>query len=134
MRIYGSAPPRGRVQILAISTAGLLMAAVAVDSARGAVVAPMQQLTKSTAATIARRDAEAAVSIGATDKVSVSACRATDRSGFKCAVVVLPGDSISRCHWTETIRLNQGSPAISYGPIVCSSPAARNRRSLAVSR
>jgi hypothetical protein len=106
--------------ILAASTVAVLVAVVGVGPAFAASAVPLHKLTKTSAATAARKDAEAAATISGGDKVVISNCRAYGRTAFKCAVQLVPDSSSSRCHWTDTIRLVNGKPDVRYSSVVCS--------------
>jgi hypothetical protein len=106
--------------ILAASTAAALVAAIGVAPAFAASAKPVHKLTKTSAATAARKDAEAAATITGGDKVVISDCRTYGRASFKCAVQLVPESSSSRCHWTDTISLVGGKPNVKYSSVVCS--------------
>ena len=104
--------------LAAASTAAALLVASA-PPAVGASPAKLK-LTKATAAAAALKDARAGAVISSGDKVTVSNCRAFGRSAFKCAILLAPEASPSRCRWTGTITLVKGRFDVQYSKILCS--------------
>jgi hypothetical protein len=110
---------RIRNDILAASAAAVLLGASTVSPAAGASATPIHKLTKTNASAAALKDATAAATISGGDKVTVTDCRKYGKTRFKCAVTVIPENSASRCHWTDTISLVKGKPSVKYSAASC---------------
>lgn len=77
-----------------------------------------KKLTAALAAKYAHDEALAGFGLMGGDKVVVTGCRAIRTGVYTCKMMLVPSQSTSRPHWTDTIRLVKGKPKIDYSKII----------------
>ncbi len=102
------------------AVAGLALATMALPApaALAAGAAKPKKLTAALAGRYAHDEALAAFGLMSGDKAVVTGCKAIRKGVYTCKVMLIPFQSNSRPHWTDTIRLVKGKPKIDYSKII----------------
>lgn len=101
--------------------AGLVLATMALPAPAGALAAGTakpKKLTAARAAKYAHDEALAAFGLMSGDRAVVTGCKSIRSRVYTCKVMLIPFQSTSRPHWTDTIRLVKGKPKIDYSKII----------------
>jgi hypothetical protein len=106
--------PRNRA--LAGLAALTLAPALLAPPALAATKAP-KHLTAALAAKYIRAEVTAGFAMPG-DKFLITACHAIRRDVYTCKVTLVPVQSNSRPHWTNTVSLSHGKVVITYSKII----------------
>jgi len=107
-----------RTKALAGLAAAFALAPALPASPALAATKPPAHLTVALATKYIRADVTSAFGLFGGDKFVITGCHPIRGGAYTCKVELIPQQSNSRSHWTNTVKLVKGKPVVTYSKII----------------